>query len=519
MIPRLSKSRIQSGRQCHKRLWLELHQPSASQWTASAQARLDEGTRFGDLARDLLGGGKLIAADHMHVEEALAETAALLALPHGRVPMLFEPAFSHEGVRVRVDAFQRHADHDVLIEVKSTTSVKQEHLWDCAIQTWVARGSGRNVSHVMHGHVDNRFVYQAEGDYRGLLKLVDITHEVEALVPLVPGIVETLKRVGAGAMPAIQTGSHCSEPYGCPFWAHCRGAEPPGAEFPIDILPRSRTVVLRLAEAGYSDLCVVPDAELANATHQRVATVSRTGTAFISDELPGLLTDIAYPRAYLDFETIAFVVPRWIGTRPFQQLPFQFSCHAESSFGAIRHHAFLDVSGRSPLRSFVESILEAVSGAATVIVWNKGFEGARLRELAALFPGHAADLLAIADRMVDLLPLYRRHYYHRDMRGSWSIKAVLPTIAPELDYRGLEVGDGGEAQKAYLQACDPATTAEHREGLRSQLLAYCERDTWAMVRLAHAFDAFGASCAVADFSSERELLPGDMDRLALATAP
>ena len=92
MSPRLSKSRIQSGRQCHKRLWLELHQPHASQWTASAQARLDEGTRFGDLARDLLGGGTLIAADHRHVEDALAQTAALLALPHDQAPMLFAKA-------------------------------------------------------------------------------------------------------------------------------------------------------------------------------------------------------------------------------------------------------------------------------------------------------------------------------------------------------------------------------------------------------------------------------------------
>jgi hypothetical protein len=485
----LSKSRIQSGRQCHKRLWLELHAREASNWTSSAQARLDEGTRFGELARDLLGGGVLIAADHMHVDEALAQTAALLVRPDAEAPMLFEPAFSYQGVRVRVDAFQRHGDHDTLIEVKSTTSVKPEHVWDCAIQTWVARGAGRNVTRVVHGHVDNRFVYRTEADFQGLLKLVDITAEVEVLLPQIPGIVEDLKRMVADSIPAIITGRQCSVPYECPFLAHCRAAEPPRPDYPIHVLPRARALVDRLSTAGYLDLCDVPATEFRNGTHQRIAHATRTGTTFISEELPKLLADIPYPRNYLDCETITFVVPRWLGTRPFQQLPFQFSCHTESSDGAIRHDAFLDVSGQVPLQGFVEKLLNVVVGSGSVIVWNQGFEATRLRELAERFPQYAEALLAIVDRMVDLLPIYQKHYYHRDMRGSWSIKAVLPTIAPDLDYQVLEVADGGEAQQAYLKACDPYTSPDERERLRSQLLAYCERDTWAMVRLAHAFDA------------------------------
>lgn len=486
-LPWLSKSRIQSGRQCHKRLWLELHEPKASRWTTSAQTRLDEGTRFGDLARELLGGGELIAADHLHADEALTETAAQLARPHTDAPMLFEPAFAHERVRVRVDAFQRHGDHDTLIEVKSTTSVKTEHLWDCAIQTWVARGAGRNVTRVMHGHVDTTFVYRTAGDYRGLLKLVDITAEVEALIPHIPRIVAELKQVSVGPMPAITTGAACFAPYECPFHSHCRMAEPPGPAFPIDVLPRAGALIERLTSAGFLDLCDVPESELANPMHRRVAAATRSGETFVSDDLQHLLADIDYPRSYLDFETITFVVPRWLGTRPFQQLPFQFSCHTESRDGAMRHDAFLDVSGQSPLQGFVESLLDAVAPSGPVIVWNQGFESSRLRELAKVFPQHAEGLLAIVDRMVDLLPIYRKHYYHRDMRGSWSIKSVLPTIAPDLDYATLEVGDGGEAQKAYLQACDPATTEEARERLRTHMLAYCERDTWAMVRLARAF--------------------------------
>jgi len=225
MLPRLSKSRIQSGRQCHKRLWLELHQSGASSWTAAAQVRLDEGTQFGELAQELLGGGVLVAANHFQVNEALAQTAELLKLPYLQAPMLFEAAFSHEGVRVRVDGFQRHADHDTLIEMKSTTAVKSEHIWDCAIQTWVARGSGRNVSRVLLGHIDNQSAYQTLGVYQGLLKLVDITLEVEALLPRIAGIVAEMQRVALGPAPEITSGAHCFKPYGCPFYTHCRAAE------------------------------------------------------------------------------------------------------------------------------------------------------------------------------------------------------------------------------------------------------------------------------------------------------
>lgn len=483
--PKLSKSRIQSGRQCHKRLWLELHQPKTVAWTESAQARMVEGTRFGEIARDLLGGGVLIEADHMHVHEALSDTAAALERPAESVPMLFEPAFLHEDVRVRVDAFERHRDYDVLVEVKSTTSVKEEHLWDCAIQTWVARGAGRNVTRIMHGHINNQFVYRVEGDYRGLLKQVDITSGVEPLLPAIPDIVEELKRVAAAPMPAISTGSHCSEPYPCPFLDHCRSMEPAGPEFPIDLLPRAGALIDRLAAAGYRDLREVPVDELTNATHRRVAEATRSGSTFVSDELPDILDAIPYPRYYVDFETISFVVPRWFGTRPFQQLPFQFSCHVEKRDGTLRHEAFLDVTGDSPLHGFVENLLRVLKSRGAVLVWSQGFEGACLRELAEMFPQHAPALLAIIERMVDLLPIYRNHYYHRDMQGSWSIKAVLPTIAPDLDYADLGVGDGSTAQAAYREAVDTETSTERRAELRDQLLAYCERDTLAMVRLAN----------------------------------
>jgi hypothetical protein len=299
-----------------------------------------------------------------------------------------------------------------------------------------------------------------------------------------------LKTVAAAPMPTITTGDHCGDPYPCPFVDHCRAQEPPGPEFPVSILPRAGKALLeQLRARGWLDIRDVPLAELRNDNHRRVAAATAKGVPDIAPELFSTLAEIPYPRLYLDFETISFVVPRWIGTRPFQQVPFQFSCHVEQAPGDFTHHAFLDLSGQSPLSSFVEALLQAAGTTGAVVVWNQAFEATRIRELAEMFPPHAKALNSIIDRMVDLLPIYREHYYHPDQMGSWSIKAVLPTLAPDLDYGALEVADGQAAQLAYQEAIKPSTTQERRAEIRDQLERYCELDTLAMVRLVQHWTA------------------------------
>lgn len=484
----LSKSRFQSGRQCHKRLWLEVHRRDLLKCSEADKAKFAEGNLFGELARKLLGVGELVEADHMHFEQALANTNALLRQPPDAVSLLFEPAFEHAGVRVRVDALEKRLMHWFsMIEVKSGTKVKPKHLWDCAIQTWVLREGGfeDSLDEIFLAHADNGFVYTREGDYKGLLKQLDVTSEVEELLPDVPGIVIELNEVVAGPQPQIVSGPHCKIPYECPFLAHCRASEPSPAKYPVELLPHARKLVAELATEGYRDLRDVPLERLKTERQRRIAEATRTGIAFISPELGDTLDAISWPRHYLDFETIAFTVPRWLGTRPWQQVPFQFSCHTAHQDGRITHASFLDLTGESPMAGFVEALHGAVGKTGPILVWNQAFEAGRLRDMADLFPLQASELRELIDRMIDLLPIFREHYYHPAMRGSWSIKKVLPTIAPELDYADLEIGNGGDAQTGYLRAIAPDTSVVDKSVLRQQLLDYCERDTLAMLKLAN----------------------------------
>ena len=104
------------------------------------------------------------------------------------------------------------------------------------------------------------------------------------------------------------------------------------------------------------------------------------------------------------------------------------------------------------------------------------------------FPDLAERLERVISRVVDLLPLAHEHYYHPSMKGSWSIKAVLPAIAPELDYADLEeVSDGLGAQAAYKEATHQDTSPERMRQLENALREYCTRDTFAMVRILHYF--------------------------------
>jgi hypothetical protein len=218
-----------------------------------------------------------------------------------------------------------------------------------------------------------------------------------------------------------------------------------------------------------------------------VHAVTVSGEAVLDPRGVSQIKSLPYPRYYIDFETIAFAVPIWNGTRPYMQVPFQWSCHVELNNNDLKHFEFLDISGKDPRRDFAESLINVVRTEGPVLVYNGGFEGARLKELALIFPDLSKELLAIVERFFDLLPFAREFYYHPNMRGSWSIKDVLPTIAPELDYSNLEVGDGSMAQEAYKELILNEVSLERKVSIRNSLLNYCRHDTLAMTEIVKKF--------------------------------
>lgn len=478
----LSKSKILLHRQCPRRLWLQAYKPELAEVDEGAEARMRDGNRVGEVARDLFPGGTLI--DTLDRKTALKLTSDDLAV--GTHP-IFEAAFLVEDVLVRTDILLPTERGGVLLEVKSSTGVKDYYLEDISVQSWVMKEAGCFPERSVLMHINNAFVYPGNNQYQGLFTEVDVSGEVAMRIDYVPDwIAAARKTLARTEEPDNAPGDQCTNPFPCPFIAHCSPPET-DVEYPVEILPYGKKMAEQLRTEGYRDLRDVPEDKLSNPKHIRVHRVTKSGQAELDQEAIDAVRELPYPRYYLDFETIGFSVPIWTGTSPYKQLPFQWSCHIENSDGLLTHKEFLDISGGDPRRAFAETLIQAIGTSGPIVVYNAPFEGSRMKELAEVFPDLAAQLLAAVDRLFDLLPLARNHYYHPDMKGSWSIKAVLPTIAPELDYSNLTVSHGGMAQDAYLGLIGTELSDTDKQDLRKALLAYCEQDTLAMVKVVQKF--------------------------------
>lgn len=489
----LSKSKIIAYRQCPKRLWLELHKPELRDDSAS-QAVFAIGYQVGDIARQIYdpeGKGTTIDIESLGHAEALARSAELLAA-QGDAP-IFEAGVTIEGALAYADVLLPDATSGRfawrMVEVKSSGSVKNYQRDDLAVQTYIATSSGVPLSSVSLAHIDTSFVYQGDGDYRGLLVEHDLTEESMARGPEVAQWIAGAQSVAAAACePVISTGPQCSSPFGCAFFAHCHQGQV-FPEYPLGSLPRlhhSRRA--RIEAMGHEDLRDVPD-EMLNDTHIRVKECSVSGIPYF--DAAGAAADLApygFPAYFLDFETIGFTVPIWKGTRPFQQLPFQFSLHILGADGTLDQQSFLDLSGTDPSLECARKLLELCGTAGPVFAYNSPFECRVMKELGARFPELAPQLNAIIARTVDLYPIAKNRYYHPAQQGKWGLKSVLPSLCPDLSYNALHgVQDGSMAQEVYQEAIRPETPPERTQQIHDELSAYCALDTFAMVRIWQVF--------------------------------
>jgi hypothetical protein len=485
----LSKSKLLAFRQCAKRLWLEVHRPELRDVSSETEARLQVGHDVGAVARQLYdpaGSGTLIDVESEGFDGAFSRTRALLDSSRP----LFEAGFSAEGVVAFADVMLpvggSLARSWQMVEVKSSTGVKNYHRDDVAVQAFVASAAEVRLDSIAVAHIDSSWIYPGGGDYRGLFVENDLTEEALGRRDEVSHWVDEARTVASCRdEPAIKTGKQCSDPYECGFWDYCRSQEPQ-ADYPVEWLPRLRSNAVKdlLNSHQISDMRDLPD-ELLNDVQRRVKAHTLSGEPFF--DRAGAAAELAsykLPAFCLDFETIQFAVPIWKGTRPYRQIPFQFSLHRLSDGGQTEHSEFLDLSGDDPSEKFAEALVAACGETGAVFVYNAAFEKSRIKELAERLPRLANELLAINDRVVDLLPIVRQHYYHPSQQGSWSIKSVLPAIAPELSYDALDVvKDGGMAMTAYLEAIHPQTHEARRAEIHRQLLDYCALDTFALVRV------------------------------------
>lgn len=483
-IPGLTKSKVLTGLQCEKALYLTIHEPKlASPVDASQQALFDQGNLVGVEAQKQFPGGVLIDVPRWELTKAIQLTADAIK---GGANTIYEGTFSHNGVLVRVDILHRKSAKKPwhIVEVKSSTAPRDEHLMDLAIQSWVLTGAGIEHDKAKLMHVNNQCAFP---DLADLFTIQDCTDDIEPLLKDVPKRVKALQKiVSADKPPVTDIGPHCSSPYDCGFQAHCWKAKKIPEVSVLD-LPGSAAKKWALYDQGILRLDD-PRIELDDytGTQRKMLDAALTGKRWIDKKgLARFSKELEWPLYFLDFETIGYAIPRYDGTRPYQQVPFQFSVHVQAKKGEkLDHGEFLHADSSDPRKDLVDALLKACGTKGSVISYNKGFEEGRIKELAKTFPRQSKSLLALCERLVDPLPTFRAHVYDPGFLGSFSIKAVAPAlIGDRFSYEGMVIGDGGAAGLGFQEMIAEDTSAKRKTELRKALLAYCEQDTVAMVEL------------------------------------
>ena len=481
--PRLSKSRYMSGHQCHLRLWYDIRERHLMPPISEAQqAIFDTGHQVGDLARERYPGGHLVAHDYRNIPAALSETKRLIE--EGTAPALFEPAFRHKNVLARVDVLERIPDGGWrLVEVKSTTRCKPEHIPDVAVQLWVLRGAGVDVRDAGVLTLNREYIYDGiHLDLDILFKFHPVLDEADALLESVGTDVAAMQAMlAADSAPDIQPSQHCLKPYECPYYAHCTW-NIPQPEYGIRELSGIRANRREQLESmGVTEVRDVPADFPLNRLQSTIRQAVIDGSDIVHGDLARSLAGITSPVRHLDFETFQPAIPRFAGTRPYDQIPFLFSVHAELDESCPENVDYLYEDDGDPRPLLIERLLEALGDEGSICTYSN-FERIQLKALAAAFPQYADTLEDIISRLVDLLSIVKGNYYHPDFHGSFSIKSVLPAVAPDLGYDDLEIADGQLASVWYARALATSDATERRQ-IFDNLRDYCARDTLAMVAL------------------------------------
>ena len=474
----LTKSLYLAGLQCPKLLWWRAHEPLAPELQPDKvlEDRFDQARQVGELARALFPGGVLIDRSRGRAEQSLADTQAAIA---SDVPAIFEATFAAGGVQVAVDVLLRIANGGwQLIEAKSASSLKDEHIPDTAVQWHVLAESGLDLEGAEVVHLNKEFRHPSTGN---LLTRADVTAPVRAILIDIPDQLASMKEVLEGELPEFPIGAHCGEPRDCPFERRCWPQAP-------DHIGKLYLVGFKRADeyfrAGIHSVWQIPPGKKLSFTAQRQLRALKANRMIVEPTLPAALAPFKGRLGFLDFETISRAVPVWDGTGPWQQLAAQFSYHESLPDGTYSHAEFLAEGADDCRPALARAMIEATKNATGVVTYSS-FEKTRIRDLQVVVPELEPELKALEEKLIDLLPVVRDNVYHPDFQGSFSIKYVLHPLVPELSYDDLIIVDGltASVEIARLLFVSQKIAPEERERVRRDLLAYCERDTWAMVRL------------------------------------
>jgi len=481
---RLSKSTFIRGLQCKKSLYLYKHHYNLKDPTPSSlQAVFDQGISIGLLAQELFPNGVDASPEnHFKMVESVGKTLDFISQGH---TIIYEATFLYDEVLAALDILVNDEDGWKAYEVKSSTKVSDTYVKDAAIQYYTITNSGIDLKDISIIYINNQYVKNGEIDINELFTIESVLDQVLEFLPQIPNEVRRLRNViESPKVPKVDIGNHCSDPYDCDFKGTCWKHIPEYSIFDISRLNKEKKFdlynrgIITLDQVDLSQTDLNPNQVL-----QVQSELSRS-THIDIDEIRNFTSELSYPLYFLDFETIGPAVPIYDGSRPYQQLVFQYSLHfQETSSSETEHREYLADPTEDPRIGFIEQLIQDCGDNGDILVYNIGFEKGKLKDLIEVFPEYSNELRGIVNRLKDLMtPFQQKWYYTPEMKGSYSIKSVLPALVPELSYNDLEIKEGGTASNTFLSMVNGTFEGDIQVG-REQLLEYCKLDTYAMVKI------------------------------------
>ncbi len=445
----LSKSKFIRGEKCRKSLWLHVHQRDLSVVLDSQQAIMNRGTNVGVLARDYFPGGVMAVESDYPTAESALRTRELI---DQGVETIYEATFIYDDTLIAADILTKIDGQWHLFECKGSTVVKPYYIRDLAVQMYVVTGVGITLADASVMHLNNQYVRHGNLALQELFTCESVFGMAKGMQDDIPQLLAEFREMLQGQEPQIEIGGHCNSPYACDFMNYCQG-----------LLPTNNA---------------------------ETASESDNSPIIRHDSVRNQLAQFGYPLYFLDFETMQPAVPMFDESRPYQQIPFQYSLHyLRERGGELIHSDFLAWPVGDPRPDLIRNLIEATRGAGKILTYNVVFERRMLREMARDFPEYSDELQDIISRLEDLMPVFRsKDYYFPSMGRGYSIKTVLPLMVPELSYEELEINNGGDASSLFLQLYD-SNDVELIEKTRQDLLKYCHLDTLAMVRILGELEA------------------------------
>lgn len=440
----LSKSTYTRGINCHRALWLYKNKRTEQTINESTQRVFDRGTDVGILATQYFPEGVMAVEGDYPTKESVEYTQQLLA---NGIETIYEATFIYDNTLVAVDILSKVDGKWCIFEVKSTNSTKPQHIKDVAVQYYVVKGSGLDVQDTCIMHFNRDYIKRGEINVKELFTYDSVFDQVIELQSGIKENIPILQQVIEGEEPQIAMGDHCENPYHCDFYDYC-------------------SEIVKTEESTEAELSSNPEVQ--------------------QNELQNFIDRLKYPLYYFDFETITPGVPIFDESRPYQQIPFQYSLHWQNEpDGKVFHTYYLAENNLNidPRKALIEQMIKDTKSAKTILVYYIAFERSRMNEMKRDFPDYSEEIDNIIEKLDDLIIPFKKKFYRTEtMEGSSSIKRVLPSLCPEFSYSDLEIGDGMTASNSFLDLyyCNDTELIEET---RKSLLDYCHLDTLAMVKI------------------------------------